>query len=253
VAGPMVEVEGLTKVFGGTLALDNVDLVVGPGEVTALLGPNGAGKTTLLKLLSTALKPTTGGGRVLGEDLLKGRDIIRRRIGMISHNHHLYEDLTAQENLLFAATMHGMRVEAGAVGKALGEVGLGGHARSKVRTFSTGMKRRLVIGKMLLFEPDLLFLDEPHNTLDQAAIALLNGYVTSVTARGGAAIVATHNLTRAFAMADRFVLMRDGAVTLRVERQGLHPDQLRDLYARYAEIEEDAGQTAASGSEARRW
>jgi ABC-type multidrug transport system ATPase subunit len=72
------------------------------------------------------------------------------------------------------------------------------------------MKRRLVIGKMLLFDPELLFLDEPHNTLDQAAIALLNGYVASVKARGGSAIVATHNLSRAYDMADRFVLMREG-------------------------------------------
>jgi heme ABC exporter ATP-binding subunit CcmA len=249
----MVEVEGLTKVFGGTLALDSVDLRVGAGEVVALLGPNGAGKTTLLKLLSTALKPTAGSGRILGEDLLKGRDGIRRRIGMISHNHHLYEDLTAEENLQFAAAMHGMRAPEEALRKSLSEVGLEAQARSKVRTFSTGMKRRLVIGKMILFAPELLFLDEPHNTLDQAAIALLNGYVASVTARGGAAIVATHNLSRAYGMADRFVLMRDGAVAWQVERQGLTPDQLRELYARHAENEGMAEQAAAPGAEAPRW
>jgi heme exporter protein A len=234
-AEAMVDVQGLTKVFGRTLALDAVDLRVDPGEVVALLGPNGAGKTTLLKLLATALKPTAGGGRVLGQDLLKGRDAIRRRIGMISHNHHLYEDLTAEENLRFAAVMHGMRVDGGPVIKALTDVGLDGQARSKVRTFSTGMKRRLVIAKMLLFEPELLFLDEPHNTLDQAAIALLNGYVASVAARGGAAVVATHNLSRAFDMADRFVLMRDGAVAWCVEKRGLSADRLRELYGRYAE------------------
>ena len=237
-AEAMVDVQGLMKVFGRTLALDAVDLRVESGEVVALLGPNGAGKTTLLKLLATAVKPSAGGGRVLGLDLLKGRDAIRRRIGMISHNHHLYEELTAEENLQFAATMHGMRVEGGAIMKALTEVGLDGPARWKVRTFSTGMKRRLVIGKMLLFEPDLLFLDEPHNTLDQAAIALLNGYVASVTARGGAAVVATHNLSRAYGMADRFVLMRDGAVAWRVGKDGLSADQLRELYARYAESDE---------------
>ena len=230
-----VDVRGLTKVFGATLALDAVDLSLARGEVLALLGPNGAGKTTLLKLLSTALKPSAGGGRVLGEDLLKGRDAIRRRIGMISHNHHLYEELSAEENLVFAATMHGIRASRGRIRKALGEVGLDAHADKKVRTYSTGMKRRLVIGKMLLFDPDLLFLDEPHNTLDQAAIALLNGYVASVRERGGAAIVATHNLSRAYDMADRFLLMRDGAVSWRVDRDTLTADQLRELYTRYAE------------------
>ncbi len=231
----VVDVQGLTKIFGGTLALDAVDLTVHRGEVVALLGPNGAGKTTLLKLLSTALKPTAGGGHILGQDLVKGRDNIRRRIGMISHNHHLYEDLTADENLRFAAAMRGMRADGAAIARALAEVGLQDQARAKVRTFSTGMKRRLVIGKMLLFAPDLLFLDEPHNTLDQAAIALLDGYVASVTSGGGAAVVATHNLTRAFAMADRFVLMRDGAVVHRVDKGGLRAETLRDLYACHAE------------------
>lgn len=239
VSDPAVDVQGLTKVFGATLALDSVDLSLSQGEILALLGPNGAGKTTLLKLLSTALKPSAGGGRVLGEDLLKGRDAIRRRIGMISHNHHLYEELSAEENLLFAATMHGIRADRKAIRKALEEVGLDAQADKKVRTYSTGMKRRLVIGKMLLFDPDLLFLDEPHNTLDQAAIALLNGYVASVRARGGSAIVATHNLSRAYDMASRFLLMRDGAVARRVDKEMLSADQLRDLYTRYAENDGD--------------
>jgi ABC-type multidrug transport system ATPase subunit len=158
---------------------------------------------------------------------------------MISHNHHLYEELSAEENLLFAATMHGIRADRGRIRKALAEVGLEAHADKKVRTYSTGMKRRLVIGKMLLFDPDLLFLDEPHNTLDQAAIALLNGYVASVKARGGSAIVATHNLSRAYDMADRFVLMREGAVAHRVEKRDLSMEQLRALYTRYAENGEE--------------
>jgi ABC-type multidrug transport system ATPase subunit len=96
-----------------------------------------------------------------------------------------------------------------------------------------------VIGKMLLFDPDLLFLDEPHNTLDQAAITLLNGYVASVRARGGAAVVATHNLSRAYDMADRFILMHDGAVTYRTEKSGLLTERLRELYTRHAENGEE--------------
>jgi ABC-type multidrug transport system ATPase subunit len=230
-----VEVQGLTKAFGRMLALDAVDLRVEVGQVVALLGANGAGKTTLLKVLATALKPTAGSGRVLGEDLRDGRDAIRRRVGMISHNHHLYDDLTAAENLRFAAAMRGLRPAAGDLAKALREVGLEASAAGRVRTFSTGMKRRLVIGKMLLFNPELLFLDEPHNTLDQAAIALLDGYVASVAGRGGAAVLATHNLSRAFAMADRFVFLRDGAVSHAVEKGGLTIDALRALYARHAE------------------
>jgi ABC-type multidrug transport system ATPase subunit len=232
---PAVDVRGLTKVFGRTLALDAVDLQVEAGKVVALLGANGAGKTTLLKLLSTALKPTAGDGWVLGEPLRGGRDAIRRRIGMISHSHHLYDDLTAEENLRFAAAMRGLRAGPESLRKALLEVGLEAHGGTRVRTFSTGMKRRLVIGKMVLFGPELLFLDEPHNTLDQAAIALLDGYVASVTARRGSAVVATHNLSRAFAMADRFVFLRDGAVTHCTDKGSLTVERLRALYAEHAE------------------
>jgi ABC-type sugar transport system ATPase subunit len=90
---------------------------------------------------------------------------------------------------------------------------------------------------MLLFDPELLFLDEPHNTLDQAAIALLNGYVAAVRARGGSAIVATHNLSRAYDMADRFVLMREGAVARHADKDHLTVEQLRALYTDYAENE----------------
>ena len=146
---PVVDVAGLTKVYGATLALDAVDLVLHRSEVLALLGSNGAGKTTLLKLLSTAIRPSAGDGRILGQDLRKDRDAIRRRIGMISHNHHLYEELTAEENLRFAAIMHGCRAEHSDIAKSLGEVGLDRQGSAKVRTFSTGMKRRLVIAKML--------------------------------------------------------------------------------------------------------
>jgi ABC-type multidrug transport system ATPase subunit len=135
--------------------------------------------------------------------------------------------------------MHGLRASGPDIQKALDEVGLGEQADRKVRTYSSGMKRRLVIGKMLLFDPDLLFLDEPHNTLDQAAIMLLNGYVAAVRARGGAAIVATHNLSRAYDMADRFVLMHDGAVAFRAEKSGLTAERLRELYTRHAENGEE--------------
>jgi heme exporter protein A len=242
-----VEVTGLTKVFGATLALDAVDLTLQRGEVLALLGPNGAGKTTLLKLLATALRPSAGEGRILGQDLRTGRDAIRRRIGMISHNHHLYEELSAEENLRFAAVMHGCRTDPPRVAKALSDVGLERQAAAKVRTFSTGMKRRLVIAKMLLFEPELLFLDEPHNTLDQAAIALLNGYVAAVRSRGGAALVATHNLSRAFELADRFVLMRDGAVRFEAAKaDGLTAERLRELYAQHAEGSDDGDEPRGS-------
>ncbi len=129
----VIDLKGIYTAYegGDRPVIKNLSLSIDRGEFVVVGGPNGAGKTTLLKLLSTALKPTAGGGVILGQDLVKGRDSIRRRIGMISHNHHLYEDLTAEENLRFAAAMRGMRADGAAIAKALADVGLQDQARSR--------------------------------------------------------------------------------------------------------------------------
>ena len=226
----MIEASGLTKAYGATLVLDEVDAGLGPGEGLALLGPNGAGKTTLLRILATALRPTAGRATVLGYDVVREREAIRSRIVVIAAASHLYGELTAEENLRFTAQMRGAPADRGEIGKALEDVGLAGARSVRVRAYSGGMQRRLALAKVLLFQPALVFLDEPYLALDREAGALLDRTILAVKARGGGAVIASHQLGRAYAVCDRFAILVEGRVAWEGRKDGMTLEGLRAAY-----------------------
>jgi heme exporter protein A len=209
-ATPAVEVMQVARRFGERWALRGVSLRVEAGEVLALLGRNGSGKTTLLRILSTALRPTRGSGRVLGFDLVREASSIRGEIGVLGHSPGLYGDLTARENLRFALRMLGRKVDPTAIEDALEAVSLGREGDTSVRGFSAGMQRRLALARILLHRPRLLLLDEPYASFDPGGIELVNSYLVEHRERGGTAIVATHDLARASGVLDRVFELRDG-------------------------------------------
>ncbi|MBI3078833.1 MAG: heme ABC exporter ATP-binding protein CcmA [Deltaproteobacteria bacterium] len=223
----MVDVTGLAKVFNRVRALDGISLRVRRGETLALFGANGAGKTTLLKTLATLVRPSAGGGQVAGHDLLTEREAIRARVGMLAHGHHLYEELTATENLRYYGVMYGVPDLGARLGQTLKEVGLEQAATRRVRTFSQGMKRRLALGCLMLRNPDLLLLDEPYVGLDRQATVLLNDYLLQVRARGGTILLATHNHAQGLALADRVVVLAGGRLALERQRGEITAEELR--------------------------
>ena len=156
---PAARLSRVTRVFGVAPALVRVDLVVEHGEVLLIRGPNGAGKSTLLRVIATALSPTYGSGSVLGFDLARGRDEIRRRVELLGHRTRLYEDLTARENLRFACALHGL--DPAQIDAAILRVGLAEAAGERVRGYSQGMRQRVAVARALLRGPQLLLLDEP--------------------------------------------------------------------------------------------
>lgn len=208
---PVVVLDGIARRFGIQWPLRGVNLSVGPGEGVALMGRNGSGKTTLLRILSTALRPTRGSGRILGHDLAAEKDAVRARTGVLGHAPGLYLDLTPRENLQFAQRMLGMDVDLRAVDAALDRVGLSGFAGERVRHFSSGMTRRVALARLLLRDYSLLLLDEPYASFDADGIALLDEIANVARSRGAAVIVATHDPVRARGMADRAVVV-DGGV-----------------------------------------
>ncbi|MBI2490994.1 MAG: heme ABC exporter ATP-binding protein CcmA [Candidatus Rokubacteria bacterium] len=234
-ADPLVSVSDLRKTFGAHRALDGVALDVAGGEAVALLGANGAGKTTLLKILATLLRPTRGRVMVAGHDAVREPEAVRRHLGLVAHGAHVYEDLTARENLAFWTALGGARVPAADLAAALAAVELERHAGERVRTFSAGMKRRLSLARFVLARPRVLLLDEPFAGLDQRAKKWLEEYLQAFKAGGGAIVMATHSFGRELAVADRIAILAGGAIALEAPRGPLTTDDVQRLYALHAE------------------
>jgi heme exporter protein A len=207
---PVLQLSRVAHRFGPRWVLRGCSLTVEAGEAVALLGGNGAGKTTLLKVAATLLRPSRGSGRVLGCDLLTDPDGARGSIGMMGFSPGLYEDLTADENLRFACRMRGEIPDDLKIHAVLEEVGLGEHARLRVRGFSSGMRRRVALARVLLHTPRLLLLDEPYAALDDEGADRINDVIRRIVAAGGAVVAATHDLPRARGVVDRVVRIEGG-------------------------------------------
>lgn len=208
--GAAIEVSGIARRFGHRWALRGVSLRVEPGEVAALIGHNGSGKTTLLRVISTAIRPTRGTGRIFGFDLVRDAHRIRELLGVLGHSPGLYGDLTARENLEFAQRMAGATPDRREIESSLEAVGLEREAEEFVRTFSAGMQRRLALARLILRRPRLILLDEPYAAFDADGIERVNALLARHKATGGAAIVSTHDLARAEPVVDRVWAIAQG-------------------------------------------
>lgn len=206
-----VRARGVSRRYGFQWALRGVDFAVPRGSCVALLGANGSGKTTLLKVVATALKPTRGTVEVLGLDVTKSAHLVRPRVGLLSHQTYLYDDLTALENLRFAAAMYGLPGNMDeAVERALRSVGLEDVGHARVRTFSSGMKRRLALARTTLHDPEVVLLDEPYGALDSEAARWVDEFLRGVRARGATAVVATHHVSRVLLLSQQVLWLVEG-------------------------------------------
>ncbi len=209
-SGPALRLRGVAKRFGGTWALRGVDLEVARGELVALTGPNGAGKTTLLQIVATLAAPTRGDVAVLGLRPDHDPDGVRRRIGYLPAGGYLYDELTARENLRFASLMSGIRGGSEAAEAALDRVGLADAVDLRVRGFSSGMRKRLALARLLLRPAGLTLLDEPYASLDGEGVELVDDLVGELLGGGAAVVMASHRWGRSLEVADRVVALRRG-------------------------------------------
>jgi heme exporter protein A len=208
-----IDATDVARRFGTSWVLRGVTLRLSAGEVVGLLGANGTGKSTLLRILATLVRPHAGTLRVCGHDVVEAAADARAVIGYFAHAPGLYEDLTARENLRFAASM--LDRDPREVDYALERVGLAGAAEARVRGFSSGMQRRLAIARLILVRPRLLLLDEPYSNLDAAGIELMNSLIAEWAAEGVAALVVLHELSPAASVLDRTVTLVDGRIALK--------------------------------------
>jgi ABC-type multidrug transport system ATPase subunit len=205
-----VELADVSRNFGRRRAVSHVSLAAEAGDIVGLLGPNGAGKSTLIGMLATLVAPTSGtvlyGGR---KAAAPDAAAIRRGIGLLAHELHLYPELSARQNLEFFGRLYGLDVAA-VVPAALEAAGLTDRADDAVQTFSRGMRQRLALERSLLHGPRLMLLDEPFTGLDDAAAQVVGDRLRRRAADGAIVVVATHDLDLAEGLVTRVAVVRNG-------------------------------------------
>lgn len=208
----MLEIKNLTKVLADKLILRNVTLSLGKGEILAVVGPNGAGKSTFFKCTVGLMQPS-GGEIILDGELIKKKSTVaRKKIGFLGHESFLYNNLTPIENLNFYGKLFKVEHLEEKVKALLKEVGLHLFKDVPIRSFSRGMLQRLSIARVLLAEPEILMLDEPHTGLDQDAVALLNRIIVEKKAAGVSILLISHDFEQVHKLADRVAVLKKGKI-----------------------------------------
>jgi ABC-2 type transport system ATP-binding protein len=209
----VIEVRELRKTFGTRIAVDGLSFDIRQGETLGLLGPNGAGKTTTIQMLSGLLRPDSCEIKIDGvTDPM--RKAVRRRIGLTPQTLAIYEDMTAEENLVFLGQLYGIQpsVLRSRVGELLDIAGLADRRRELAKNFSGGMKRRLNLVASLVHQPDILFLDEPTVGVDPQSRNHLFDCVTNLASSGTTIIYTTHYMEEAERLCDRVAVVDQGII-----------------------------------------
>lgn len=199
-AVPLLQATAIERRFGASRVLRGVSLDVGPGECHLIVGPNGAGKSTLLRILAGLARPSSGRLLLFGSSV-SGNAANRTGMGLLSHQTHLYDDLTPAENLIFAARLHGMPDPFGSARAGLDAVGVPGGGIDPVRRLSRGTVQRVAIARALLTAPRLLLLDEPFVGLDPEALERVIGLFREQLDRGRGVVLVSHELHQAWELA----------------------------------------------------
>lgn len=211
----MIEINNLRKQYAsGFLALDDVSLSVKKGEILALLGPNGAGKTTLISAICGIVNPTSGSVTVGGFDIIKDYRKTRSLIGLVPQELTTDAFETPWDNLTFTRGLFGLRKNPQVVEKVLKDLSLWDKKDDRIMTLSGGMKRRLLIAKALVHEPQVLFLDEPTAGVDVALRQDMWRMVGDLRAQGVTIVLTTHYIEEAEAIADRIGVISGGKLLL---------------------------------------
>ena len=192
-----IEVEGLSKSFGGREVVHDLSMQVKRGSIYGFLGPNGSGKTTTIRMLCGLLTPDAGEGRCLGYDIRRDADKIKRLVGYMTQRFSLYQDLSVRENLEFVARLYGLRDAPGAARDMIQRIGLNGREEQLAGELSGGWKQRLALGACTLPSPQLLLQDEPTAAVDPKARRDFWNEIHALAAEGLTVLVSTHYMDEA--------------------------------------------------------
>jgi ABC-2 type transport system ATP-binding protein len=210
----VIEVKGLTRKFGDLVAVDHVEFGVSQGEIFGFLGPNGAGKTTTVRMLTGVIDPTEGTATIQGHDILKEPLLSRAHIAVVPEEANVYLDLSAWQNLMLMAELHGVardrRLQE--ANRLLDALGLAERKNQKARTLSKGLRQRLMLCAALVTGPEVLFLDEPTSGLDVQSARLIRQIVSDLNRNGITVFLTTHNMSEAGEMCSRVAIIDKGCI-----------------------------------------
>lgn len=223
----LLQLRGVTHRYGPFTALRQIDLRLAFGDSCCVFGPNGAGKSTLLKIIATLIRPTSG------EIRWGSPDWDRSRIGLVSHQTMLYDQLTGFENLSFYARLYGLKNGGKTARKLIRRMGLESSISLPVSSYSRGMRQRLTLARALLHDPELLLLDEPFTGLDQHGSQTFSRVLSEVRSAHRTVLMVTHNLREGFHLASRFLILDRGHIVLEEQNEAL---EFEDLERRYFDL-----------------
>lgn len=209
-ASAMIEVEHLARDYGDIHAVDDISFSVAVGEIFGLLGHNGAGKTTTMRMLTGRTRPTRGGARIDGVDIVENFDQIKPHINLVFEDQNLYERLSGRDNMRLFADLY--EQPASRADDLLKLVGLGEAAKRRVKTYSSGMKQRLLVARALVNEPRVLFLDEPTRGLDPASASELRQVIRRLSMQGTTVCLTTHYMEEADELCHRVAFLSHGKI-----------------------------------------
>lgn len=209
---PGIRFENIEKRYGGLYALRRVSLEIAAGECAVLAGRNGSGKTTLLRIAARLVRPSSGSVTLAFADGKNENGTARAPTGVVAHATMVYDELTAEENLLLFARLLGIEGPAARTEKLLEEVGLADRRSSLVRTFSRGMRQRVAIARALLNEPAVLLLDEPGTGLDPQGVTWLAETLRRIRDAGRTILMSLHGESEISSLATRAIRLEAGSI-----------------------------------------
>jgi len=219
----MIKAENLGKNFDDFVAVHDLSLEVGEGELLALLGPNGAGKTTTVRMLSSILKPTFGRASINGYDVVTEPADVRRSIGMLTEQPGLYLRMTGMEYLEFYGRLYNLKDEFihKRGGELLDRFNMSDAAHRRLGQYSKGMRQKVGLIRTMLHDPAVLLLDEPTSAMDPHSAKLVRDAIREMRADKRSFILCTHNLNEAETLADRIAIIKHGSIVIEGTPQGL--------------------------------
>ena len=225
----LLNLDSVSKRFGFRNILNNINFSLDTGEFVMLIGNNGAGKSTLLRIISSLMKPSNGEIKFRGtnqkDNLLEWLQIM----GSITHENRLYADLNSKDNLRLYGTLYGVEELNSKIEAVLAKIDLSHVAQLPVRNFSSGMTKRLMIGRLMLCQPEILILDEPYSGLDQHSIRWFQKYLWEFHQQGGTVLMVTHQLELGLELASRVLVLHRQNIKHDISSAGLSVGQCSAL------------------------